>query len=363
MDFQFGFHGLVLQPTSLCNLNCEYCYLSERDKRQEMSVEITERVAKDLEEFPNKNILVMWHGGEPLACGLEHFSMLINPFVKLERQGTVTHSIQTNATLIDSRWCQFFQEHDINVGISLDGPIWANKKRVDWAGNESYERTLRGIRFLKEAKIKFSVIAVVNFELLDKAKEMYEFFCELGCDSLGINIEERECANQSRLICDDERVAKFWHELFIAWQEHPRIRVREFLRTLRRMHKLNEASWAKPKVINENIFPSVAHNGDVVFLSPELLGGKSPEYNNFVVGNILSSSLQDIIDRGQNAGYVQDYLVGVTKCETECTYFLMCQGGQASNKFYEHDTTNATETVFCRNHKKRLIDGILGVLQ
>jgi hypothetical protein len=41
----------------------------------------------------------------------------------------------------------------------------------------------------------------------------------------------------------------------------------------------------------------------------------------------------------------------------------VCYGGQAGNKFFEHGTTDAMETVFCRNSEIRLANAILNVLE
>ncbi|MBI3458701.1 radical SAM protein [Candidatus Azambacteria bacterium] len=170
MEIKFAFKNLVLQPISLCNLNCTYCYLPNRDKNLRMKSEITEAVAKSIINIPKMRIT--WHGGEPLTCGLDHFKKLIQPFVFLEKEGRVKHSIQTNATLIDDDWCEFFLKHQFTVGVSIDGPQYLNKNRVDWSGKESYLRIIKGIECLKRNGLDFPIIAVVNHESLDKAKEI-----------------------------------------------------------------------------------------------------------------------------------------------------------------------------------------------
>ena len=34
----------------------------------------------------------------------------------------VTHSFQTNGTLVNEAWCAFFAEERVSVGVSIDGP-------------------------------------------------------------------------------------------------------------------------------------------------------------------------------------------------------------------------------------------------
>lgn len=326
-----------------------------------MALAIAERVAQGIAEI-DSTVEIIWHGGEPLSCGLNHFSQLVSPFEQLREQGIVRHGIQTNATLIDERWCEFFRSHQFRVGVSLDGPLWANTRRVGWNDKPAFDKIMRGIGYLREAGIPFSVICVVGKDNLDKAKELYEFFTGLGCTSLGVNIEESLGVHIVNSCDDGITVTIFWQELFSEWRKNPVIKMRDFARMLPSLVVLgNETQKGPPELYD--IFPSVAWNGDVVLLAPEFLNTNAPRYANFVVGNVLNESLRTIIERGENASYVQDFSRGVSRCREECEYFSVCYGGQAGNKFFEHGTINVTETAFCRNSEKRLADAILRQLE
>ena len=160
---KYVLNEIVIQPTSLCNLNCRYCYLPERTKDQKMSPTIIARLAQDIENLADPSqppIQLLWHGGEPLACGYEHFTGLLEPLEGLEKRGLIKHSIQTNGTLLNKRWCELFAQHQFNVGLSLDGPIWASKNRVDWQGREAYSRIIRGINLIKEAGFPLQILSV-----------------------------------------------------------------------------------------------------------------------------------------------------------------------------------------------------------
>ncbi len=55
--------------------------------------------------------------------GLDFFRRSIEYVEKYRKPGMrVSHTIQTNGTLIDDEWAAFFKEHDFLVGISIDGP-------------------------------------------------------------------------------------------------------------------------------------------------------------------------------------------------------------------------------------------------
>ncbi len=275
----------------------------------------------------------------------------------------VHHIIQTNATLINKHWCEFFVSQQFRVGVSIDGPVWANVRRVGWSGAPAFNKIMYGIDQLRKANIPFSAICVVNYDMLDKARELYNFFVELECASLGINIEEHLDVHDKMFNSLDNGVliTKFWQELFIAWQENPVIKVREFSYMLPSLLAMNNGQANMSE--RYDLFPSIAWNGDVVLRSPEFLNTIATNYDNFVIGNILNEDLRSILKRGETALYIQDFLHGVSRCQEECEYFSLCHGGQAGNKFFEHGTTDATETVFCRNSVKRLADGILQELE
>ena len=82
----------------------------------------------------------------------------------------------------------------------------------------------------------------------------------------------------------------------------------------------------------------------------------------FFVGNINECSLTDMLNSINQVPYVTDYLKGVASCRDQCDYFELCGGGQASNKFYENGAVNSTETMYCRNTVKCLVDGLLEAL-
>jgi uncharacterized protein len=322
-----------------------------------MEPRVAAHIAEGLKAH-DEPVWVIWHGGEPLSCGLKHFASLYSPFASL---GHVTHSVQTNATLINEAWCDFFKSNSFHVGISLDGPDDLNGNRVDKSGGATYHKVMEGVARLKQAGVEFHVIAVVDDRGLENARELYSFFAVLGCRSLGINIEEREGVNTARPPCDSHKVSMFWEELFAAWKANPVIKIREFRHVL---HWMSAVCGERDELreFKRDIFPTVAWNGDVVVLSPELNGAKSIKYGNFVVGNVCSEPLVGILAHAQAAPYVHDFLSGVSKCKEQCDYFSFCGGGQASNKFYELGEMDGTETIFCRNSKKRLVDSVLSSL-
>ncbi len=348
---------VVMQTTTLCNLNCSYCYLPGREKNLLMPIEVAHRVAQGLTDMNAERVRIVWFGGEPLNCGIERFRLLINQFEHLRKNGAILHGVQTNATKIDQKWCDLFRSYGVGVGVSIDGPVFLNNHRVNWGGDSSYELAMKGIRHLREAQIDFKAICVVTRDSLTKAGELYEFFCELGCSLVGFNIEEKEGMHTATSCTDQELAINFWSELFDIWKKNPKIQIREFSMVLNRMHNVIRSESRNCEKKLHNLMPSIDYGGNVMLLSPEFIG-----HSDFIVGNVLKEPFVDILNRWREISYVNEFHAGVKKCKEQCQYFEYCRGGQASNKFFELGSVNGTETVYCRNSRQSLVEGILRAL-
>ena len=346
---------VVMQPTTLCNLDCAYCYLPFRGEDRRMPVAVAEAVAAEVNGWARTSrFSVVWHGGEPLATGREHFARLLAPFAP-----EVEHHVQTNATLIDDEWCAFLAERRIRVSVSVDGPQHRNGDRGTRGGRPAYERIMRGIGALRRHGIGFSALCVVGRPEPGLATELYDYFLDLGCDVLGINVEELEGVNTRTNRLPPEAVTAFWAELVAAWRRDPRIHLREIEWSLRYASAVLDgtADAVLPRQLDP--IPTIAQDGSVVLLSPELAGFSDPRYGDFTSGNVLSSRLGEILADAAATPWIAEFLTGVEACRTTCEYFGFCGGAHAANRYFEHGRFDVTETDHCRNSKMRLLEGVL----
>ncbi|WP_328415711.1 radical SAM protein [Micromonospora sp. NBC_00389] len=346
------FHTLVMQPTSFCNLDCSYCYLPDRRSRRIMSNAVAqacaESIAQQNSDFP---VSVVWHGGEPTATPVDVFRDLLAPFEDLRRAGRVRHEIQTNATLINRRWCELFAAYGFDVGVSIDGPGPLNRNRLDRAGNPTDSRTLRGMRTLAEAGLRYSVICVVTPETIDHANTLVGFFTDLpGCQSVGFNIEEQEGADRTTVT--EESAYRFWLRLVQRRVNGSPLRIRDLDRLADYLAatRANQVDHAPYEPI-----PTVSCDGQVVLLSPELLGITEPRYGDFIVGNVLRQPITAMIARAGDLRYVTEFVTALNDCADHCTFYDFCRGAQAGNRYFEHATFTARETTYCRTTRQALV--------
>jgi uncharacterized protein len=350
---------IVMQPTTLCNLNCGYCYLPNRRDSSRMNPAVAASVAADLPKS-ERPLPISWHAGEPLASGCKAFAALLAPFQVHCEAGTIQHVIQTNATLLTEQWIELLRENGFVIGVSLDGDAALNRNRVDWSGNESWSRTMRGIELLRKREVPFHAIAVVKTSALENAGEIFRFFCDLGCSSLGINIEETVGTHFTETLSEDSAVRRFWGALFTEWQANPVLEVREIRHLLSWMRSIVDGELQPEPTVD--LLPSVAHSGDVVLLSPEFVGVSDSIGRGFVVGNVLRESLSSILARSASIPYVADYASGVKRCHSTCEYFGGCGGRSAANKYFETGSTDATLTRYCANSTQLPLQAILDSL-
>lgn len=348
---------VIMQPTTLCNLDCRYCYLPFRKSNLRMLEKVASSVAASVSEWTTTDsVEVCWHGGEPLSAGRQHLGQLMEKFAGLD----VVHSIQTNATLIDQEWVEFLSERKVHVGVSIDGPSTDNSQRRDHGGAPSFDRAVRGIRRLVEAGQDVSVIAVVSDPTPSRARRLYEFVAGLGCRWLGVNIEEREGVNERPTAQQAGDVVGFWAAMIDAWRTSGgELEVREVDRVLSHIGSVIEKKRRGDSAVVVDPLPTVAWNGSVTLISPELAGFESPRLGDFACGNVLHTDLRTLINAGLRKEWVEEYFAGIDRCRTTCQYFDFCGGGHPANRYFELGRLDSTETDYCRNSKIYLMEGAL----
>jgi uncharacterized protein len=348
---------VIMQPTTLCNLDCTYCYLPFRAADRRMPVEVAEAVAESVNRWAaqTERFSVIWHAGEPLAAGREHLAALMAPF-----QG-VEHHIQTNATLIDDAWCDFFVAHDVRIGVSIDGDATRTAARVDRAGRPAYRKIIRGIDALRRRKLPFAALCVVSAPRPGDGPEIYQFFRSLGCHALGINVEEQEGVNVRSNALDESAVRAFWAELTAAWRADPAIELREIEWAL--WYAAAALAGVDDDLLPRHIdpIPTIDVDGGVVLMSPELAGFRDAHYGDFASGNVRETGLAELLAAVSHTptGWIDEYLAGVEACRDGCAYFGFCGGAHAANRYFELGRFDGTETNHCRNSKIQLIEGVL----
>lgn len=196
----------IVKITQKCNLDCIYCFDRDATIPDDMTLETVEEICK---KDINKEIVDWtWFGGESTIMGLTWFKEAHKIIRKY--YPNMTFSIQTNGTLLNQDWINFFKEENFKVGISFDG-LSQEKQRG------SSGRTLSALKLLLENDIHPGVISVISDDNYDQLLENYLYMKSLGLNSLTIN-KVYDSARSSGVEKDQiENYLKSFEELFNYW--------------------------------------------------------------------------------------------------------------------------------------------------
>jgi uncharacterized protein len=360
---------VVLQPTPFCNINCSYCYLPERSNKTVMKQETVALLFQNVfaSGWASTHLTVIWHAGEPLVLPVDYYQAAFEAIEALRPESIqVRHAIQTNGMLITPEWCSFLKQWEVGVGVSIDGPRdLHDAHRVTRAGRGTFDKTLDGIRLLRSEAVPFHVISVLSAKSLDRPQEMLDFYKSEGIEDICFNVEESEGDHVSQLFSGGDVQARFrgfLEQFWVLSRQSPGIQfIREIDGMLPRIFRPDDAPISNSQVEPFGML-NVDCLGNVSSFSPELLGLKNPDYNDYVVGNIHTDSLEVMKRSTAMRAMARDIQAGVDRCEQECEYFSVCGGGSPVNKFAENGTFASARTSFCSLVHMVPTDLILGAL-
>ena len=358
---------LVLQPTPFCNIDCSYCYLSNRGSAARMSLATLELVCRRVFESPflGRELQVAWHGGEPLTVPLAWYEEA-TALIAARRPASLrlTHGFQTNGLLLNEDWARFFSRTGARVGLSIDGPAdLHDANRRTRRGRGTHEGAMRAARRLQDQGVAFHVITVLTDRALDDPERLFDFYVRHGISEVGFNIEEIEGANTASSLAggNEAKFRDFIKRFFaLVWQAPGALKVREFESALGYL-------LSDEPVRDEQNEPfaivSVSHDGAISTFSPELLGAHHPRFGGFAFGHIAAHGLADVAAGAPFRTVSREIRRGVDACRRDCRYFRWCGGGAAANKLFETGRFDTTETMHCRLTRQVVLDEVIAGME
>jgi uncharacterized protein len=362
---------LVIQPTPFCNIDCRYCYLPDRNSRAVVAAETLSNLFSQLfaSGWVRDFLSVVWHAGEPMVLPIGFYRDAFRMIDRLKPADLpVTHSFQTNGTLIDETWCDFFIEEHVSVGVSVDGPKHLHdRNRLTRSGRGTFDKTIAGIRLLHQHEVPFHVISVLSTASMAAPREMFDFYVEEGIAQVCFNVEETEGDHVSESFGDATVEAAYYRFLSEFWRLSATAPgkitfIREIEHALQQVIRPKDAPFHN-QLIEPFAITSMDWAGNISTFSPELMGLKNATYADFLLGNINRDALVDLPRRTNFTRMLDDIKAGVAMCRQSCEYFSVCGGGEPVNKLAEHGTFASTETTYCRLTKMRGTDLVLDALE
>jgi uncharacterized protein len=159
-DTRFSNIGaLIVKVTHRCNLDCSYCY-ENISKGNDMPLEVfKELVDRVMENTSKEKVAFIFHGGEPTIIPNEWYREAIRyaNYKAVLCKKSVRYSLQTNLISITEDQLRIYNELDINLGVSVDGPA-----DIPSPYRKRAEKVIKNLNLVKLLGIRFGILLNIN---------------------------------------------------------------------------------------------------------------------------------------------------------------------------------------------------------
>jgi len=342
--------SILAKPSgAICNLGCSYCFFLDKEllyegDRFRMSEGMLEKYIKQLiDVHATSQVTIAWQGGEPTLLGVEYYRRAIEFQDKYRKPGmTFLNTMQTNGTLLNDEWCEFFKQNAFLVGISIDGPKELHDAyRVNKRGEGSFGKVMRGLRLLQRHDVDVNVLTTVNRINGDYPLEVYRFLRDdVGAEWMQfIPVVERtdehgDAAHLRGMHVSERSVRAEQYGTFLTtiFDEWARRDVGEvFVQTFEAVARY----WAGAERSGMCVFDetcglglALEHNGDLYscdhYVDPE-----------FLLGNINDVPVQDLVSSRQQYDFGRDKYDNLPRYCLDCDVRFACHGECPKNRFID----------------------------
>ena len=345
----------VLKVHSRCDLACDHCYVYESADQSwhgrpaaisdEVISRTAERIAQHAASHRLDTVQVVLHGGEPLLAGPARLRR-----VATELRSALTGisgldlRIHTNGVLLDEEFCELFAEHDVRVGVSIDGDRAANDRHRRYAnGRSSYDQVIRAIQLLRTARFRHLYSGLLcTIDIANDPLVVYDSLMRLDPPRIDFLLPHATWESPPARPPDgDEAYADWLIAIFDRWLAGGRpVQVRTFdsiISTLAGGDSLTEALGLGPAVLA--VIETDGSYEQVDSLKTAFDGAP-------VTGlNVFGHSLDAV---AQHPGILarQQGLAGLCQTCQQCPVVTSCGGGLYTHR-YRAATGFANPSVYC----------------
>jgi uncharacterized protein len=346
---------LLIKPSgSDCNVDCTYCFYKCRPAeigrgRQRMSEEVLEKLVKDYMRLRFALAGFAWQGGEPTLMGLDFYRKAVDLQKKYGFAGQeVGNSLQTNAILLDEKWCRFLHQSRFLVGVSIDGPKEMHDYyRLDHSGAGTFERVMRAIENCREHKVEFNTLTLLNDVNVKHPDEVFDFLVGLGVKFLQF-IPCVELDAVTGRVTDfsitPEQYAEFQCRLFDRWVEYGpgNLSIRDFDSILSYYAAGSQTICTFDKQCSQYIV--IEHAGDAYpcdfFVEPK-----------WRLGSILQTPIEKLAAGALKRKFARNKKNLCNKCLV-CRHLAICRGGCMKDRALLDRDSFGRESYYCEAYKR-----------
>lgn len=334
----------------MCNLSCEYCFYRDVSEHREhlgfgnMSFSTAETLIRKALAFADGySAAFAFQGGEPTLAGLDYFEFFVDTVNRYNVKGIpIFYSIQTNGTLIDDSWAEFFAKNGFLVGLSLDGNYEDNQFRKKPSGTNSFYQILNAAECLKKHDAEFNILTVLTGYCAENGEKIYRYFRSKGFKYLQFIPCLRPFGSNenSKLYMTAEQYADFLIKVFNLYVKdyvrHQYISIRQFDNWVRLYlgqptEQCGIAGHCSHQFVSEsngNIYPCDFYCTD-----------------KYLLGNIHDTDFFFIVNSDKAKNFIKESLIIDEKCK-KCSVYPMCRAGGCKRTRQSGDYCEAYKKFF-----------------
>ena len=321
----------MIDFTTKCNCNCIYCLRHFEDVGDSISLEkldeITDYIIDYCRTHNIANISFQPWGGEPMI----ELEKVLHCKKRFSDAGiNATFTIQTNGLLLTPENYKKLREHDIHIGVSIDGlAVVHDAHRLDVRGNKTHERIVSNLKAILEQypDCNIGTLSVNSAYSMDNIAGDVDFIVNnIGFSNIKFNLVHPSggCDFNEEILISKENLTEYIRRVLSA--------VMDQINKGNRCYESNIAD----KLCNllgipkDNMCNSMGCRGGVTFISFDREGNIYPcemiGYSEMKLGNV--SDGRDLIDLIIEAHDSNPYYAPrkVENCQG-CPFFYFCRGG------------------------------------
>jgi uncharacterized protein len=348
---------LIVKVATRCNLACTYCYEYSagdetwKQKPKFMKPGIVEKIGERIQEYAEStgvdSIRIVAHGGEPLLLGSAGLDDLFTGLRHASGNIRLRLGLQTNGVLITKAICDVLRRHNVFVGISLDGDQYANNRRVDHRGMESWSRVATGIDVLKKhAPSSFGGLLCVVDTSADPDRVL-KALCDFGPPQLDFLqpflTHDMAGSRQSEMA---REFGAWMLRAMHAWLAEPRyknVKIRVFEDAFRAACELpTQTDWFGKRSVSYLVIET---DGNIDVLDQlKIIGSKSADHR-LIKKTIFDSSLAEAHNIAETLLRSQGALDTPADC-ADCQYAVVCGASHLTSR-YSSSAGFSNRSTYC----------------
>ncbi len=323
--------SILIKPASgSCNMRCDYCFYADEMKNREqqyygmMELDTIRNIIKKTLLNANQPVSFAFQGGEPTLRGLDFFKAVMSYQKQYNHNHVpITNALQTNGTLLNAEWCQFFNKHHFLIGISIDGTRTLHDQYRHTIDNKpTFDLITEKIKLLEQYHVDYNILIVLTEQTASHIDEIYAYYKQnnwnfqqyIPClDSLN--------HTSSKWALTPETYGKTLVRLFDLWYQdwcnHKQPYIRQF------ENWIGILAGIPPEACDQRGICSIQYtveaSGDVYPCDFYMLDA-------YLLGNFNTGKLKEFDSKRDELKFIECSTKHCTTCY-QCPYFHICRNG------------------------------------